>query len=304
MGGRRERAIFWGVVAVLVLGAAAAWRILLGPEPGTAPPLAAPAPPPERLSLLRVTGDVTVVRGGSRLAATPGIELRADDGIETAPGARVELEGGSYRVSLEEGGRFDVREVTAEISSFRLGAGLLSAQVEDDPARAVEIEGAPDAVARTTGGEMSVSRSGEVVAVGVRRGAAEFRAAGKTVALREGQQSTAVGGKDPSPPSPLPPSLLLKVSWPEERTTNQRRIVVTGRTVPGAVVVLGGEKVEVGEDGRFTQVILLREGRQALSARAYGVGGSATAEGPVVVLDTRAPDASFHTRDLWKKPEE
>ncbi len=71
---------------------------------------------------------------------------------------------------------------------------------------------------------------------------------------------------------------------------------------PGAVVVLGDERVEVQPDGRFTHVVVLREGRQRLSARAHGVGGSAAAEGPAVVLDTRAPDARFDTRDLWAPP--
>jgi len=293
--------VFWAVVALLVLGAAIAYRLLLGPEPGAARGVP-PAPSPVRLTVLATEGEVTVVRGGVRLPAAAGVELRADDGIETAPGARVELGGGTYRVSLEEGGRFDVREITAELSSFRLGAGSLSARVEPDPARAVEIEGAPDAVARTTGGEVAVSRSGPVVAVGVRRGTAEFRAAGRTVALHEGEQSLAVVGRGPSAPAPLPKSLLLKVNWPSERATSQRRIVVSGRTAPGATVVLGGERVEVGVDGRFTHAIVLREGRQALSARAHGIGGSAAAEGPIVVLDTRAPDAKFDTRDLWRKP--
>jgi len=46
-------------------------------------------------------------------------------------------------------------------------------------------------------------------------------------------------------------------------------------------------------------VIVLREGRQQLTARAFGVAGKAAVEGPAVVLDTRAPDARFDTRDLW-----
>ena len=48
--------------------------------------------------------------------------------------------------------------------------------------------------------------------------------------------------------------------------------------------------------------VVLREGRQRLAARAHGVAGAATVEGPTVVLDTRAPDARFDTRDLWVSP--
>lgn len=297
----RDRVTFWAVLAALVAGTAIAYVLLLGREPGRrpAPPV---APTTFRLAVGELAGEVTIVRAGVRSRAVSGAELRPDDAIETATGARVDVAGGGYTVTLEEGGHFAVGEITAELSRFRLGAGLVSARVQDDPTRAVEIEGAPDAVARTRGGEVSVSRVGAVVAVGVRRGRADFTAAGQTVALAEGQQSQARAGAPPSPPAPLPSSLLLKVNWPGPRTTNERRMVVTGRATPGSIVVLGGERVEVQPDGRFTHVIVLREGRQTLTARAMGVAGKAAADGPAVVLDTRAPDTRFDTRDLWVKP--
>lgn len=307
MGASRERVAFWTGIALLAAGTFVAYRLLLGPEPGSAPvpPPAAVAPPADpalRLTVKEATGEVTVVRAGVRARAAVGDELRPEDALETAPGARVELAGGSYDVALEEGGRFDVQEITAELSRFRLGAGAVSARVGDDPARLFEIEAAPDAVMRTRGGELSVSRAGGVMAVGVRRGSAEFSAGGRTVVLGDRQQSLAAAGGPPSKPAPLPTSLLLKVRWPDARETNSRRIVVTGYTAPGASVLLGGEPVEVQPDGRFTHVVVLKEGRQQLTASAHGVAGSAAARGPVVVLDTRAPDARFETRDLWVRP--
>ena len=234
----RDRFTFWAVLAALVAGTAAAYVLLLGREPGERPAPAAPAPPP--LTFGELTGEVTVVRAGVRARAVAGAALRPEDAIETPPGARAEVVGGGYTVTLEEAGRFAVGEITAELSRFRLAAGLVSARVQDDPGRAVEIEGAPDAVARTRGGDVTVARSGAMVAVGVRRGRADFTAAGGTVALSEGQQSEARVGQPPSPPAPLPPSLLLKVNWPGPRSTNERRMVVTGRATPGAIVVLGG----------------------------------------------------------------
>lgn len=295
--------MFLGGIALLVLVGAVAYRLLLGPEPGAEPPAeASPAAPALRLAIATVSGEVTVVRGSARTPARPGDELRPDDAIETATGARVELSGGSYDVALEEGGRFDVEEITAELSRFRLAAGLVSARVDSDPGRAVEIAGGGDAVLRTRGGEIAVSRSGQITAVGVRRGDAELTAAGRTVALRAGEQSLARAGGPPSAPAPIPASLLLKVRWPEERTTNRRRIVVSGRADPGAIVVLGNERVEVRPDGRFEHVIVLAEGRQRLSARAHGVAGSASVDGPAILLDTRAPDARFDTSDLWSRP--
>jgi hypothetical protein len=298
----RGRLQFWVVLAALAVATAAGYRLLLGPEPGARPGGEAPRPAAVPLAVGTVSGAVTVVRGGVRTAAAVGTELRPEDAIETAVGARVEVAGGGYRVTLEEGGRFDVQEITAELSRFRLGAGLVSAKVQDDPRRAVEIEAAPDAVARTRGGDVAVARSGQVVAVGVRRGAAEFTAAGATVALRSGQQSSARTGETPSRPAALPASMLLKVNWPAPRTTNERRMVVTGRAAPGSVVVVGDERVQVDSDGSFTHLVVLREGRQTLTARAHGVSGSTESRGPVMVLDTRPPDARFDTRDLWVKP--
>jgi hypothetical protein len=300
--GRRDGIRFWGVVAALVVATLAAYRWVLGPEPGAAPHEPPPPAAGVPLTLASVSGDVAIVRGGVRTPAAPGAILRQDDAIETGAAARVELAGGGYRVWLEEGGRFDVQEITAELSRFRLGSGLVSAAVDEDPGRAVEIEAAPGAVARTRGGEVAVARSGETIAVGVRRGAAVFTAAGTAVTLRDGQQSWARIGQAPTPPEPLPSSLLLKVSWPAMRTTNERRMVVSGRATPGSIVVVGDERVEVQANGQFTHVILLHEGRQRISARAHGVAGSATAEGPPIVLDTRAPDARFDTSDLWVKP--
>ncbi len=302
MDARRQRAVFWGLLLLILLGTAGAYRLLLGREPGTRSAAADAGEEPVRLIVAKVSGAVSVLRAGGRQPLTAGYELRADDAIETAPGARVELAGGSYEVALEEGGRFDVKEITAELSRFHLGSGLVSAKVDDDAARAIEIEADPGTVARTRGGAISVVRSGSQVAVGVREGNAEFQAGGASVVLQAGQQSVSSRGRAPSAPQPLPPSLLLKVSWPEDRVTNQRRIVVTGRTAPGAIVVLGSERVDVRPDGRFTHVVSLREGRQKLSVHGYGVAGTAVSDGPAIVLDTRAPDARFDTRDLWVKP--
>jgi hypothetical protein len=300
--------VFWALVALVLGAAGGAYLFLLGSAPGRPPPAVEPPlpPPPEpvRLVLGNVDGAVELERGGVRRPAVPGDELRASDAIVTAPGAAVTLESGSYQVSLDEAARFGVEEITAELSRFRLESGLVSARVSEDPGRAFEISAAQDAVARTTGGDLSVASSGQVVQVAVRRGGARVTAAGRAVEVGAGQQTTSVAGAAPTAPTPLPASLLLKVAWPEERTTNRRRIVVTGRTEPGAIVVLGDARVDVQPDGRFTHVVVLREGEQSLTARAHSAAGLAAEErGPPVVLDTRAPDARFDTGGLWDKEE-
>lgn len=303
MTAARPRALFWSLAALLVGSAAVGYAALLGREPDV--PQAPPAPPPAApelvLTLAGVEGTVERIRGGVRTAAVAGERLLAEDVLETGAGGRAELAAGdSYTVVLEGAARFDVQAITAELSRFRLVSGLVAARVREDPARTLEIESGEGAVVRTRGGELSVARSGRVVAVAALAGEAELSAAGATTRLAAGEHARVVDGAPPGPAAALPPSLLLKVTWPAERATNQPRITVRGRTEPGALVVMGGEPVEVAPDGTFTHVIHLREGRQPLSASARAVGGrGARADGPAVVLDTRPPDARFDTRGLW-----
>jgi hypothetical protein len=304
----REHVVFWGLAALLVAAGALAYALLLGREPpgasGRPAIVARPADPELVLRISRVSGAVDRVHAGARAAAQVGDTLREDDALVAGVDGRVELSAGeSYTVELEGAARFDVQQITATLSRFRLESGLVSARVRDDPARTVEFEAGRGTVMRTRGGAVAMSRSGTVVAVAATAGSAELESGGSTVVVAAGQRTTAVAGGPPAVPGPLPPELLLKVSWPSERSTNTPRIVVRGRTEPGALVVLAGEPVEVGADGTFTHVVTLREGTQTLAASARAVGArGAQQRGPPVVLDTRAPDPRFDTRGLWSAP--
>ncbi len=299
----REKAVFAGVVALLVALAAAAYLALLGRAPATPPP--APRPAPDRLEVAQTTGQVAIRRGGREgpiEVARPGTTLRAEDVVETGPDGVVSLEaGGSFRVELESGSLFAVKEITAELARFRLASGLASASVRDDPVRSVEIETGTEARARTRGGDLRISASGRVAALAVTRGQAELLAGGKVVVVRAGQQALSVDGKAPGAPVAIPPSLLLKVVWPTEKATNQRRLTVTGRTAPGAVLALEGRPVKVEPDGRFSHVVYLREGRQRITATGRDVGGhEVTEQSEEILLDTRGAPAEFETEGLWK----
>jgi hypothetical protein len=306
MSARRERAVFVAAALALAGTAALAYWLLLarGPAgvasaPAPAPP---PAPQPTRLSVNRAEGGATLLRAGAeREPLRAGVELRPEDVLETVEGASVELvDGGSYTVVLEGASRFAVKEIAAEVSRFRIEDGLVTATVRDDRSRAVVVE-APGAVARTRGGVLAVSSVAGAVRVGVASGSAEFEAAGQIVTLQPGQGSVARDGRPPTPPAPLPRSLLLKVDWPGGRKTNVRKLLVRGQATPGAVLTLGGQRVTVGPDGRFTQAVWLREGAQEIEAVARDVAGRREhRRSPVVILDTRAPDAEFDTRSIWK----
>jgi len=316
MDDRRERRLFWALVAALLAATGAAYALILGPPPGEREPVlmfadeptgaraaadpagAAVPAAPFRLALSQVAGEVTLVRGGVAAPARPGDSLHDADAVVTGAGARVEIAGGPYALALEEAGRLEVHAATPALARVRLASGLVSARVGGG---ALEIAAAPGSSVRSEGGALSVACDGEALAAGVREGRAELRAEGGSVALSAGQQSVARQGRPPSRPSAIPASMALHVKWPRVWKTNHGRLVLQGATAPGAVLVIAGERVPLEPDGRFTHVVALREGEQQLRAHARAVGGlEATAEGPVVVLDTRAPGARFDTRRLWK----
>jgi hypothetical protein len=252
----------------------------------------------------RLLGPVRIRRAGAGASwadAQVGDELHKDDLVETGGGGSAQLSAGeSYQVELDADARFDVREITAELSRFGLAAGLLNASVRDDPRRTVEIESA-GGLARTRGADLAVASSDKVVAVGVQRGQAELESSGGTVLIHAGQQSLAVKGFPPVQAMPIPPSLLLKVAWPSERVTNQRKLVVSGKTAPGSILAIEGQPVQVGADGSFRHVVYLREGRQMLNAVGRDVGGHRVeAKGPEILLQTRGAAAEFDTKGLWK----
>lgn len=294
--------MFWALVALVIGAAGLSYVVLLPPRPGLPPP---PPPPaaPEKISfrVVEVTGAPEIERAGVRRPAKIGDELLVSDTVVTSRGASLRFASKGQEFQLPEVTRVGVMEATSANSRFRLERGLLQARVDDDPNRSVEISAAKSAVARTTGGDLQVSSSGQVVAVAVRRGGAEFTSGGTMVAVAEGQRSVATGEGAPTRPEAIPESALLEVVWPEERTTNHRRVPVSGTYLPGAIVVIGSSTMEVQPDGHFRGTIDLREGEQRVTARGRAAGTYAEAKSPPLVLDTRAPDARFDTGGLWDK---
>lgn len=298
-----DRTLFAGAIGAMAAAVLLAWWLFFGRGPAL--DAGAPAaPPPPVVQVTRSAGEAWLTRPGEpRVPLVPGTALREWDAIETAEGSEVELGlRDGFQLILGGAARFDVRELARELSRFRLDDGLAEATVTPGSGRTVVIESSEDASVRTGGGRVSVAASGGRVAVGVAEGEAQMGSGGQIVAVRAGQFAVAEAGRAPSAPVPLPRSLLLKVEWPQERATNRPRVVVRGRTSPGAVVTLGGERVRAGPDGIFTHVLHLREGSQVIEATARDVAGRVErARSPPVILDTRAPDTEIDTRNLWGK---
>ncbi|WP_242343231.1 hypothetical protein [Anaeromyxobacter terrae] len=252
MDDRRERRMFWALVAALLAATGAAYALILGAPPGEREPvvLFAEAPPVARPTPPRATPSVPQgARTAPRAPAAP--VAPAAPAVEPAP----------------------VPQAADGASVEPAGAAASSTPAEP----AAPLHGA------------AVEAAGEVPADGSAAAAQPHRGAPQD--------------RPPGSPAPRPTALVLKVDWPAERTTNHARLLITGRTAPGAMVEIGAERVKVEPDGRFRHVVALHEGEQRLVARARADGGlETTVEGPVVVLDTRPPEARFETGDLWGKP--
>lgn len=311
---RKGSVLFWAAIAALLALLAGGYLYFLRrpdvPPVAPAGPDAAPAPEPpdasaavQDLQVAEVSGTVEIKSGkGGYAPAQPGAVLRAEDSLRTSGDGRARLVSEkSLDVQVEPGTELEVQELTTQLSRVQLGQGLVVAKVEGKNGKRLEISSrGSDAVAASSDGTFAVSSNGAgTVAVGARAGEVELKSAGKAVLLRSGQQSVALPGAAPSEPAAIPTSLFLKVDWPAVKETNRRQLTVSGKTEPGAVVLLAGQPVKVEKDGRFKATLTLREGKNSLSAEGLGVGGHTAREARDVSVDTRAPDTVIPTDKLW-----
>ena len=115
-------------------------------------------------------------------------------------------------------------------------------------------------------------------------------ARGREVVLRSGQFTRVAPGAPPTDAAPLPPSLLLKVTWPggEKGLVRSTSTVVAGQTDPGSRIVVQGRHVAVDAEGRYRAEVTLREGENRLTVRARDpVGRQREERSPPIKVDTR-----------------
>jgi hypothetical protein len=288
-------------LVLLALIPAGYFLFLREPAPPPPAPVPAPAPPPPaagppELRLSKLDGEVFVRKKGADggwLTATVGQKLEVDDEIRTTPSSAVEFgTAGAYTFRVEPGTVLDVEQIEAKVSQFLLEQGMVNANVATGGH--VKVRGGnSDAVASSKGGIFSMTNSGQgTVAVGSTEGEVEFSAAGKAVIVRKGQSSIAQGLGAPSAPRAIPPTLFLKVVWPDAGETNKRKLTIAGKTMPGAHVVVGSSVIPVDKDGRFRGVVTLREGHNSLDLTSRDVGGHTAESNKRINVHSTAPQIS------------
>ncbi len=259
---------------------------------------------PMALSLTETQGKVEIGRRGKQWqAAEVGMVLAPKDRIRTDARSRAVLsKPGVFSVELDSASEFEVKSLTEGVSRFLLQEGMLSADVIKNPQKRFEVQAA-ESVASTSGGafKLGVDRSGSV-ALGTSRGEVEVEAEGKVIKVPAGYLTRFSKGSPPQDPIKVPHNLFLKVRWPKKTELSNRKLLVSGKTDPGARVKVGGAIIRVDSKGRFRHVMALKEGANRLQVEAYDVSGNLTkSRSPGIVVDTRSD--AFHIRtspEMWK----
>jgi glucodextranase-like protein len=310
---RRSAPFLLGLVAILAALPLGYFLFLhQSPAPPPPPPRVVEAPrpaaPPKKgpvsLKLAEVRGTVEVRRGGEWRPASVGEALRPSDTVRTQAqeGSYAVLIGGeAVEVRMDKGTEVSVEALTDSLSRLLLGNGMTTVRLEPNSGQALEVRAAgSDAVARTEGGTFTLSNNGAgTVALATLAGEATFSGQRKVVIVRAGQQSIIRPGHGPSAPTAIPTSLLLKVNWPARP---RRQVAVSGQTEPGARVDVGGRIIPTDEEGRFSQILSLKEGANAVQVRALSVGGLRQEDSRELTVDTTPPKQVTVDPGIWDDP--
>jgi hypothetical protein len=235
---------------------------------------------------------------------TVGDALDDDDSVRTGRNgeARLRLSDG-IEVRLSPRSEFTIRELTAGASRVRLEVGHVSAAVDATRNQVLRVEASgSDAVAETRGGEFGMVTDGAgQVAVATKTGAVNLTARGKTVEVLAGNASTVINGAEPSAPSAMPASLLLKVADPVRRTTNVSSTVIEGTTIPGALVHAQEKTVVADKAGRFKVPVRLDDGANKIGITVVdALGRQKDVTLPEIVVDRKKPEIDAQMN--WGSP--
>jgi hypothetical protein len=290
------------VAAVAIAGVLSRRVLSPGPAASVVPVGAAPAA--ADAGTFQVTSAVGVVEAGRDGVWRPiknGDTLTRSDAVRTAAGA-----GATLRLSA--GTEVELRE-KVEIGLDRLASGTavdlrhgkVFARVSGP--EGLEIN-AHDTRTANEGPAHFVVMSDDSgrVSVAALTGSARFTAGGKTLSVPAGSESTSQAGGPPSVPERIPEEVLLDVVWPsDEQRHGVDQTSVQGRARPSTTVKVNGTSAPVGPDGRFSAVVPLRVGKNAVDVAAEDVTGRTRHATGTVVRHGPPPPLTPEPAELWKK---
>lgn len=169
-------------------------------------------PKPDAALLAAATGQVTVVRGSSKVRITPNLPLEPGDVIRTRGDSAAAIAYANEETRLTLGSRAELHVGGFEKGKlFKLKEGTLSAVVAPQPAgRAMEIEG-PHATATVLGTRFMLSVTDDFDRLEVAEGRVRFtRRGGEAVEVGPNQYAKAC------PEGPFAARPMWKVRYPED----------------------------------------------------------------------------------------
>jgi hypothetical protein len=247
-----------------------------------APPVEVPPPPiapdaapasPNAIRASMVEGRVERRAGEQDWSPIAvGDTMEITDEIRSGPGAAATFTvGDDTAVDVSQNTEFGFVEISDAVSKIRLADGRIAASSEGRKVR-VEVKNS-DAVAETDDGAFAVlTEGGGNVSVAASRGDVNLTAQGETVKLTKGTQSIVLPNKAPARPTEIPSSLFLKVRKPKA-DRKLETTVVEGSSTPGAVILLAGERLAVGEDGKFKKRVALAVGSKNIKVTVEDAAG-------------------------------
>ena len=268
--------------------------------PAPATQAAVPASQPAAATIAKgVEGSVEVRRGSAWVPLKPGERLEKDDAIRTAAGATATVAvGDDVEFQVQASSEVTLRELTATASRVRLERGRVGASVTGGKV-VLRVESARStAVAEARRGRFAVFTDGQgLVAVAATAGEVRLSSSGGDALLGAGEQGRVLGDGAPSR-EPVPPSVYLKVRWPEP-APGEKVFVVRGAADIGAAVAVNGRPATVGPDGSFSASVPAGKGRTRLNVTAVDLGGRSASASAMVGVTSRPPSVQVE-KPVWK----
>ena len=246
--------------------------------------------PSETQSLLVKTVIGVVERSGIAendwTPVQPGNELFADEKIRTDRNATVRLQADdASKIELAGESEISIQEINSTVHQIKLELGELNVDYRKSRNRRLKIVSDPETGdAETRGGRFIIQKRDGKLSVATEAGDVSLNANDKTVAVGPGKLSYVLPGEAPSPPKPIPLSIMLRVANPKRLKQTERTTTIKGQTDIVAKVRINDISAPVGQDGRFEVTIPLKNGRNPIEIVATTAYGQTEKKLPTVLV--------------------
>jgi hypothetical protein len=223
--------------------------------------------------VIEVTGSVIVRRSGLWLPLRRGVRVMPSESIRTAPKGRAVLRAPSGdELILRERVELSADVLDETVTELTLTRGRVRAHAAATTERLRIASNGAEAIAPGGGRFTVFADSRGAVAVASEAGDIEVIGRGANVTVGSGRKTYVPRGRQPRPSEPIDDEVFLAVAWPRGEV-HARSVDLEGRTQPGTEVQINGTIVPVGDDGRFSTEIPLREGANVVRVDAEAIDG-------------------------------